>query len=105
MKKKHSTHRYQRARLGSVYVWRCILGGCLHYVHNDFIVGLESICRCGRKFNITKDKQRRKTPKCDTCQARSGLEQKLGGSQDSVTEQTMEKVREINIDDLLEGLK
>lgn len=46
---------------------------------------------------MDKDKQRRKTPKCDLCQQ--------GRSSPDEQQEVPKSVQDINIDDLLEGLE
>lgn len=70
-KKLQHIHKYQKVRWGKLQtiVWRCMITGCPHYKHEEFMLGIKSIChKCGRPFIMTKEKLRRDRPKCDACQ-------------------------------------
>lgn len=70
-KKTSHIHQYQKVEWGKngTIVWRCVLPGCSHYLHDQFIDGKRSLCNeCRAVFIMNKDKMRRKKPKCDRCQ-------------------------------------
>jgi hypothetical protein len=64
-------HKYQKVKWGKkkTIIWRCVLEGCPHYLHNEVIEKRKSLChKCNRPFIMTKDKMRRVQPRCDMCQ-------------------------------------
>jgi ribosomal protein S27AE len=95
MAKKRShpgPHKYQRVEWGKnkTIVWRCMLTNCSHYMHDDFIIGKQTLChRCGDPTLMNKERQTRVRPVCESCKRVTG------------------EMQEVNkmVDDILGGLK
>lgn len=63
-------HKYRRVLWGykKTPVYRCMLPGCSHYVHIEFVIGRESVCwHCKGTFIIGGYAAERAKPKCDGC--------------------------------------
>lgn len=60
-------HKYKRFKFGNGRVaFRCMAGGCAHYVLEELILGRQSICwRCGNIFMIDERSARLAKPHCD----------------------------------------
>lgn len=84
----HKVHKYKRVEWGKnkTIVFRCMLPGCSHYVHEEFVRGRMSLCwKCGNPFVMNPDKERRVKPKCDACQhGRDPIMSRLDGILDGL---------------------
>jgi hypothetical protein len=63
-------HKYRRVKWGKheAIVWKCVLTGCMHYIHDEFIEGKISLCyRCGNPFAMDKESMMRVKPCCSNC--------------------------------------
>lgn len=70
-KKQNHVHKYKKIKWGKnkTIIWRCMLPGCSHYIHDEMIRNRKSICwGCSAVFTMNPDKMRRVKPKCDACQ-------------------------------------
>ena len=66
-------HKYRKVLWGKqkTIVWRCMLPGCSHYVHDEMVRNRKSLCSlCNAPFVMNPDKMRRIKPRCDRCQHR-----------------------------------
>lgn len=70
-KKSSHIHKYMKVEWGKnkTLVWRCMIPGCPHYVHEEMARNRHSLCwECGGPFVMTLEKMLRRKPKCDNCQ-------------------------------------
>jgi hypothetical protein len=66
---KHAIHKYQRIKLkpSGYTVYKCMLPNCRHYIREELVIGLWSICwRCGGTFTMGQETLLRK-PHCPEC--------------------------------------
>lgn len=87
-KKVDHIHKYMRVLWGAkkTVIFRCMLPGCSHYVHEEMARNRKSLCwKCGNPFVMTLEKMRRIKANCDICQSGdknplvSKLDDLLGG--------------------------
>lgn len=76
MVRKH-IHKYRRAKLGDSVIYKCIFGGCTHFINKALIEGRVCVChRCNQPFIITKLTLRNcpAKPHCDNCYPKKDTE-------------------------------
>lgn len=70
MSRKHA-HKYQRLEWGKnkTLVYRCMISGCSHYLHPEFLIGRKAQCwKCESEFTINKKHLSRVKLTCGECQ-------------------------------------
>lgn len=91
MAKKFShIHKYMKVEWGKnkTVVFRCMIPGCTHYVHEEMVRNRRSLCwKCGNPFVMTLEKLLRKKPKCDDCQGGTAKVTPILGKLDALLEQ------------------
>jgi len=65
--RKH-VHKYVRIRLKDYAVYKCVNGGCSHYIQCELSLGNLVICwRCGKELPMSIGMCRMKKPHCPEC--------------------------------------
>lgn len=67
---KHKVHKYYKARVGKMIVYRCALPDCSHYLRKELVTNHMSLCfRCNQPFMLPKAPSLLKAkPWCDECE-------------------------------------
>jgi len=88
----HKHKYYKETTRKGLFLFRCGLEKCSHFVHEGIIIGRESLCwRCGESFVITKQTTRNKYFHCFDCTKRKTVEES-------------NVVNDSAIDDLIKGI-
>jgi hypothetical protein len=75
MKSEH-VHKYKRVKLGSkgYTVYKCMKPGCTHYIRQELVTGMKTICwRCEQEQIMSPKMATQAKPHCLECTHRKAL--------------------------------